>query len=152
MTDASGSAAASEPETVVVNAGDAVLGDPPRTEHVNVYAIARRPVSSADYRRFRPQHAGPSDGAIRGVSWADAVAYCRWLTTTSGKIWRLPDEREWEKAARAGLLEDIGLLEWTNSYADGRILRGREDVAARRYATEDLRDVGFRVVRSMTGR
>ena len=152
MTDAPAGGTVSEPETVVVNAGDAVLGDPPRTEHVNVYAIARRPVSAADYRRFRSDRPRRSDGPVRGVSWADAVTYCRWLSTATGKIYRLPDEREWEKAARAGLLEDVGPLEWTNSYADGRVLRGGDDVAVRRYVAGDLSDAGFRVVRSMTGR
>lgn len=34
------------------------------------------------------------------VSWAGAVAYCRWLTATTGVTHRLPSEREWEKAAR----------------------------------------------------
>ena len=141
-----------EPETVVVNAGDAVLGEPPRTEHVNVYAIARHPVTAGEFRRFRPEHAQPDDGPVRGVSWADAVGYCRWLSTATGRVYRLPDEREWEKAARAGSLEDVGPLEWTNSYADARVLRGGDDVAARRYAGSDLQRVGFRVVRSMTGR
>ena len=37
------------------------------------------------------------------MSWADAVAYCRWLTVGTSRIYRLPDEREWEKAARGGL-------------------------------------------------
>ena len=152
MTDATRDASVSEPETVLVNAGDAVLGEPPRTEHVNVYAIARRPVSAAEFRRFRPALALQGDAPVRGVTWADAVGYCRWLTTASGRIYRLPDEREWEKAARGGLLDDIGRLEWTNSYADGRVLRGHEDVGARRYIRDDLRDAGFRVVRSMTGR
>ena len=151
MTDAHGGTAVVEPETVVVNAGDAVLGEPPRTEHVNVYAIARRPVTAADFRRFRPQHP-QADGSVRGVTWADAVAYCRWLTTATGRVYRLPDEREWEKAARGGLLEDVQALEWTNTYADGRVLRGGEDVAARRYVGDDAREAGFRVVRSMTGR
>ena len=139
-----------EPETVVVNAGDAVLGEPPRTEHINVYAIARRPVSAADFRRYRPEHR-QEDGPVHGVSWADAVAYCRWLSTATGRIYRLPDEREWEKAARGGLLEDVRALEWTNTYADGRVLRGGPDVATRHYV-DDPRDAGFRVVRSMTGR
>jgi formylglycine-generating enzyme required for sulfatase activity len=153
VTDAAAGVPVAEPETVVVNAGDAVLGDPPRTEHVNVYAIARRPVSAAEYRRFRPQHPQPDDDApLLGVTWADAVGYCRWLSTSTGRVYRLPDEREWEKAARGGLLEEIGRLEWTNSYGEGRVLRGHEDVAARRYVTDDLREVGFRVVRSMTGR
>jgi formylglycine-generating enzyme required for sulfatase activity len=34
------------------------------------------------------------------VSWRGAVAYCRWLTATTGRAHRLPTETEWEKAAR----------------------------------------------------
>ena len=34
------------------------------------------------------------------VSHAGAEAYCRWLTKTTKKIHRLPNETEWEKAAR----------------------------------------------------
>lgn len=139
----------SEPETVVVKAGDALLGDPPRTEHVNVFAIATRPVTNLEHARFRPGHAPRDAAPVRGVSWADAVAYCRWLTTSTGHIYRLPDEREWEKSARAGVLEDVQPREWTNTWADGgRVLHGGDDVAARHFGTEG----GFRVVRSMTGR
>ncbi len=143
---------ADEPETVVVPAGDALLGDPQRTEHVNVFAIAKRPVTNEELARSQPGRS-PDGGVARGITWADAVAYCRWLTTSTGHIYRLPDEREWEKAARAGVLEDIQPLEWTNTWSDGaRVLRGRDDVAARRHAGVDLREVGFRVVRGMTGR
>lgn len=142
-----------EPETVVVRAGDALLGDPPRTEHVNVFAIAKRPVTSGEFARFRPEHRPSGDVPVHGVSWADAVAYCRWLSTSTGHIYRLPDEREWEKAARQGVLDDVQPLEWTNTWGDGaRVLKGHEDVAARRRAGDDLRDAGFRIVRGMTGR
>src|SRR5467141_965026 len=41
-----------EPDVVVVPAGDALLGDPPRTEHVNVFAIARHPVTVSEYTAF----------------------------------------------------------------------------------------------------
>jgi formylglycine-generating enzyme required for sulfatase activity len=34
------------------------------------------------------------------VSWHGAMAYCRWLTETTGVLHRLPKEVEWEKAAR----------------------------------------------------
>src|SRR2546428_779681 len=155
-----------EPDVVVVPAGDALLGDPPRTEHVNVFAIARRPVRVGEYALFvdETQHPPPlewerkrraADLTLDGVSWADAVAYCRWLTVGTGRIYRLPDEREWEKAARMkGTLEELGpLREWTNSWQNGgRVLRSGADPAARVFVAGDLARVGFRIVRGMTGR
>src|SRR5437773_12516471 len=155
-----------EPDVVIVPAGDALLGDPPRTEHVNIFAIARRPVTVAEYAIFvdETRHSPPAewqqkqrgpDRTLDGVSWADAVAYCRWLTVGTGRIYRLPDEREWEKAARKdGTLEDLGpLRERTNSWQDGgRVLRTGTDPSARVFLTDDLARVGFRVVHGMTGR
>jgi len=37
---------------------------------------------------------------VGGVSWDDAVAYCEWKTSTTGREWRLPNQEEREKAAR----------------------------------------------------
>src|SRR3989454_10132780 len=159
-----------EPDVVIVPAGDALLGDPPRTEHVNVFAIARRPVTVGEYAMFvdethhAPPRGGAADGAgaraewerkqlmadtpVDGVSWADAVGYCRWLTVGTGRIYRLPDEREWEKAARIqGTLEELGALrEWTNSWQDGgRVLRSGATPAVRVFVEGDLARVGFRI-------
>jgi formylglycine-generating enzyme required for sulfatase activity len=48
-----------------------------------------------------PKWDNPSQPVV-GVSWYDAMAYCRWLTATldDGHIYRLPTEAEWERAAR----------------------------------------------------
>ncbi len=154
----------------MIPAGDALLDDPPRTIHVNVFAIARAPVTNGEFAAFASAaayratkwHEGDADRPAGGLSWADAVSYCRWLSIATGHVYRLPDEREWEKAARAGVLAPIGeVREWTNTWSEGgRVLRGgssddpHDDASLTRRlrATEDLRGHGFRVVRSMTGR
>jgi formylglycine-generating enzyme required for sulfatase activity len=95
------------------------------------YAIARYPVTNADFGRFIEDggyetreywtDAGwkqkESDGwtqprywedekwndpsqPVVGVSWYEALAYCRWLSARSGRDYRLPTEAQWEKAAR----------------------------------------------------
>ena len=152
--------AVTEPETILVPAGEAGLGDPPQPVHLSPFAIAPASVTAAEYAAFAAAtgHPGRGDAAagdlpVTGISWADAIAYCRWLTRESGRTYRLPDEREWEKAARAGVLRLAGTIpEWTNTWSaeqGARVLRGAGSLTARR---TDPAGAGFRVVHSLTGR
>jgi len=73
-------------------------------------------------RRFawtgRRPPAGRGDHPVTLVSYDDAVAYAAWLSERTGATWRLPDEREWEKAARG---TEGRVFPWGNVFDPGRL-------------------------------
>lgn len=83
---------------------------------VEAFDIAVTETTNAQYARFlkatghpaplywHDQNLNGPNRPVVGVSWDDAVAFCRWLTQMTGVTHRLPSEAEWEAAARGGLL------------------------------------------------
>jgi len=118
-----------EPDMILIPAGEFLMGDDLKTEYLPDYYIAKTPVTSIQYMAFVkaggkcPRHwendkipAGKEHHPVVEVSWYDAVAYCDWLSEVTGKLYRLPTEQEWEKAARG---TDGRKWPWGNEWQDG---------------------------------
>lgn len=65
-----------------------------------------KPLSWDDPNFHHPQQ------PVVSVSWFDASAYCQWMSRVTGRMYRLPTEAEWERAAR-GETQD-SLYPWGN--------------------------------------
>jgi len=78
------------------------------------FGIGKYPVTNREYAKFLaatrqpappfwsdPQFSDPEQPVV-GVSWDEAIAYCRWLSDEFGQAYRLPTEAERERAARGG--------------------------------------------------
>lgn len=55
---------------------------------------------------------------VVGVSWYEAVAFCKWLSEKSARRVRLPTEAQWEKAARGA--NDARVYPWGDRYETNR--------------------------------
>jgi formylglycine-generating enzyme required for sulfatase activity len=133
------------PDIVVISEGWFFMGseagqDNERPVHrvwLDSFAIGKYPVTNRQYKIFvdttgtaappfcaEPMFADPELPVV-GVTWAEAVAYCEWLSEQNGKLFRLPTEAEWERAARGS--HEGALYPW-----------GDEAPATRPYAGFDL--------------
>ena len=101
------------PEMVVLKPGDFVFGKGNDKRTVRIYdpfAIGKYEITFDQFEVFSLETSTPmpSDNGLGwgsrpvSVSWDTAGAYADWLSSHTGKKYRLPSEEEWEFAARGG--------------------------------------------------
>jgi formylglycine-generating enzyme required for sulfatase activity len=100
---------------------------PQHTVMLPEYFIGKYPVTNVEYQafvkdaKFAPPRGWDGDQfpaekgghPVVNIPWRDAIAYCKWLSEKSGKMYRLPTEAEWEKAARG---ENGFIYPWGNQF------------------------------------
>ncbi len=106
------------------------------------YRLGKYPITNAQYLAFarerriavaaetgwplapvgREPPPGRENHPVVGITWDDAVAYCQWLRDKTGRRYRLPNEAEWEKAARGAAIspEQARTYPWGNCFEPHR--------------------------------
>ena len=110
------------PEMVEIPEGTFVMGSkgsgydydesPAHKVTISAFRMSACEITNAQFEEFMPSHKAfrgsewnistGDNEAVAYVSWYDAVAYCKWLSERTGRLFSLPTEAQWEYACRAG--------------------------------------------------
>jgi sulfatase modifying factor 1 len=91
------------------------------------YYISKYEITVKDYKQYcketgklMPQKEIEwiDDHPMTFVSWEEATEYCNWLTTKTGKTFRLPSEAEWEFAAKGASKSKSTMYSGSNNIND----------------------------------
>ena len=142
-----------EPETIYIPQGKFWMGSelengipvhetPQHEVFLPAYRIGKYPVTNAEYQEFISQTkmsvppmmgwdgqsfpSGKEKHPVTGVTWHEALVYCKWLSEETGRNYSIPNEAQWEKACRG---KDKRLYPWGDEFDDERCNHGRAGVA-----------------------
>jgi formylglycine-generating enzyme required for sulfatase activity len=125
-----------EPIMIHIPAGEFLMGSDPEVDklakgaelpqhrlYLPDFSISKFPTTVQEFRAFaldtdrkdllRLLPITKYDYPVVAVNYFDARDYCHWLTEQTGRLYRLPTEAEWEKAARG---TDGRIFPWGNEW------------------------------------
>jgi formylglycine-generating enzyme required for sulfatase activity len=151
------------PDSVIIPAGSFLMGcdegqDNERPVHriwLDSFGIGKFPVTNREYKICVEAKAVPPppfwsepmfghpEQPVVGVTWNEAVAYCQWLSDRVEKVFRLPTEAEWERAARGG--REGALYPWGDEPPDTRRYSGIDEATGGppRVGSGEVNDFGL---------
>jgi formylglycine-generating enzyme required for sulfatase activity len=155
---------------IQIRAGSFFMGDetgnpdecPVHEVTIGTFLIGKCTVTNEEFRKFLNATGHPfpdhylnepnfcnSLQPVVAVSWFDATEYCRWLSQTTGRRYRLPTEAEWEYTARSGSPENVypwGKEKWDQLPELHHCFQnGPEKVGSFRANSFGIHDMGFNV-------
>ncbi|MEM7130459.1 MAG: SUMF1/EgtB/PvdO family nonheme iron enzyme [Chloroflexota bacterium] len=143
-----------EPETVLIPGGPFWMGDnsserfsavEASMDHIDLadFRMGKFPITNrayASYTQAKNQIVPPELGwdgqsphlerlhhPVIGVTFTEALAYCAWLSSETGRGYQLPTEAHWEKAART---TDGRTYPWGDEWQDTRCNHGGSSTTA----------------------
>ena len=141
-----------EPKTIYIEPGPFGMGSPPgegipqfempqHPVYLPAYRIGKYPVTNKQYSVFMRRTGrsaleigwktqkipeGKDNHPVTGVSWYDALAYCRWLSEQTNREYSLPNEAQWEKACRGG---NNSFFPWGEEFDPARCNHAKAELA-----------------------
>ncbi len=100
---------------------------PPRKIYVSPFFMKRTEVTNLEYELFkkrkRPDWSGDDAMPVVGLTRREVIDYIVWLSKKEGRLYELPTEAQWERAARGGL-ENTD-YPWGNHFSEAHALVGK---------------------------
>jgi len=116
------------------------------------FYISKTEITVAQYRTFckaerkempNLPEGTQNDHPISNISWEDAMAFCAWLSKTSGKIYTLPTEAQWEFAARGGLKSNLYKYSGSDNIAEIAWFDGNSEYKIHAIAQKEANELGI---------